>query len=198
MDEISFLSEIEKEVHLQEEAILRRAEEAGQKILEDARKEAARLEETLLHRTEAEIRKQRSRAFTQGALENRRALLALKSEFVDKALGAARDTFDSLRTGRDYQSILKKFLSELVKMVDEGRKVIVRVSPEDEKAARILLGELSLKAELRAEPSISRGLELEDGEGRLRIRNTFDSRLRQAHEEIVQSLNKILFQGINV
>ena len=194
MDEASFLSEIEQEVSRKEEAILKRAEEESEKILEEARREAAHIEETLTTRTDSEIRKHRSRLFTQENLEARQNLLALKSQFASKALEAAREQFDALQKGPRYRDILKKFLAELANALDTPKKVILRVRPEDEKTTHGLLDELSLKAQIEASPSLKRGVELEDGEGRFRMRNTFDSRLERAHEEVMQCLNKTLFR----
>lgn len=58
--------------------------------------------------------------------------------------------------------------------------------------------ELHLTAELLMDPSVRGGLELEDESGSIRMRNTFDSRLREAHEETIQHLNKVLFQETDV
>ena len=200
MDETSFLSEIAKEASREEEAILKKADEAAQKILEEARKEADRLEQTAVHRTDLEIRKTQMRTLTQESLERRRSLLQLKSRYVAKALEGAKGEFDAFKESREYPTILKKFLSELVKSVEGNvKKVIVRVAPQDEKVARPFVEDLSLKAELRPDPSLERGVELEEGEGgHLRMRNTFDSRLQKAQEEVIQNLNTVLFQGIDV
>ena len=198
MDETSFLSEIAKEASREEEAILKKGDEAAQKILEEARKEAERLEQTVVHRTDLEIRKTQMRTLSQENLERRRSLLQLKSRYVAKSLESARAEFDALKEGREYPTILKKFLSELVAFHDGKKTVIVRVAPEDEKIARSLVEDLSLKAELQTGPSLERGVELEEGGGHLRMRNTFDSRLQKAQEEVIQNLNKVLFQGIDV
>ncbi|MBI4437034.1 MAG: hypothetical protein HY590_06470 [Candidatus Omnitrophica bacterium] len=209
MNEASFLSEIEQEVSLEEGTILKRAEEASEKILEEARGEAARMEEVLTTRTDVEIRKHKSRILTQESLENRQHLLALKSQFASKTLEVARDQFDALQKGSTYREILKKFLAELVRSLEtpaspaspaggpaggKEKKVILRVRPEDEKVAHTLLGEISLKAQIEPASTLKRGLELEDGEGRFRIRNTFDSRLERAHAVVMQCLNKTLFR----
>ena len=199
MDETSFLSEIAREASREEEVILKKAEAAAQKILEEARQEADRLEETLVHRIDLEIRKIQMRTLTQESLERRRSLLQLKSRYVAKALESAQAEFDALQGSREYPTILKKFLSELVKSLEgSAKKVIVRFAPQDEKAARSLVEDLSLKVELRLEASLERGVELEEGEGRFRMRNTFDSRLQKAREEVIRNLNKVLFQGIDV
>ena len=199
MDETSLLSEIAKEASREEEGILQKADLAAQKILEEARKEAARLEQTVVHRTDLEIRKNEMRTQTQESLERRRAFLQLKSLYVAKSLEEARREFDALKGSREYPAILKKFLSELVKSLERSaKKVIVRSAPEDEKVVRSLAEDLTLKAEIRLDPSLERGVELEEEEGHLRMRNTFDSRLKKAHEEVIQHLNKILFQGIDV
>ena len=197
MEEIVFLTEIDKEASSQEDAIRRQAETNRSNILGEARKEAEHLEATLVHRTDLEIKKHRSRALTQANLERRRRLSNLKSEFVAKTLRAAQKAFDELPQ-KEYQNVLKQFLSELVKHLDGTKKVILRMKPGDEKTAKTLAGELRLSAEIRTDPALLRGLELENQEGDIRIRNTFDSRLRQAHEEMIQHLNKVLFKGIDV
>lgn len=199
MDETSFLSEIAKEASFQEEAILKKAEEASRAILEEARKEAERLEQTLVHRIDLEIRKKRSRAMTQASLEKRHELLQLKSRFVEETVEASRQEFNALKAHREYPEILKKFLSELAKSLGESsKKAVVRVSPDDEKSVRPLLHDLSFKAELRTDATLAGGVEIEDEENHLRMRNTFESRLKRAHEEVIQHLNQLLFQGIDV
>jgi len=194
MDDIAFLSEIEKEASLQEEAIFKRAEEESEKILEEARREAARVEEALTTRTDVEIRKHKSRLVTQENLENRQHLLVLKSRFASKALEEAGEQFDALQKGPTYRDILKKFLAELAQSLDAPTRLILRVRPEDEKTTHSLLGEISLKAQIEPSSSLARGVELEDGEGRFRMRNTFDSRLERAHAVVMQHLNKTLFR----
>ena len=199
MDETSLLSEIVKEASREEEGILKKAEAAAQKMFEEAQKEAERLEQAVIHRTDLEIRKNEMRARTQESLERRRAVLQLKSRHVAKSLEEARREFDALRGSREYPSILKKFLSELVKSLEGStKKVIVRTAPEDEKTVRSLVEDLTVKAEIQTDASLARGVEIEEEKGRLRMRNTFDSRLQKAHEEVMQHLNKVLFQGIDV
>ena len=199
MDETSLLSEIDKEASREEEGILKKAEAAAQKILEEAQKEAERLGQAAVHRTGLEIRKNEMRARTQESLERRRAVLQLKSRHVAKSLEEARRDFDALRESREYPSILKKFLSELVKSLEGStKKVIVRTAPEDEKTVRSLVEDLAVKAEIQTDASLARGVEIEEEKGHLRMRNTFDSRLQKAHGEVMQHLNKVLFQGIDV
>ncbi|MCH7761477.1 hypothetical protein IIA15_08800, partial [candidate division TA06 bacterium] len=172
MEEIVFLTEIDKEASSQEDAIRRQAETDRSNILGEARKEAEHLEATFVHRTDLEIKKHRSRALTQANLERRRRLSNLKSEFVAKTLRAAQKAFDELPQ-KEYQNVLKQFLSELVKHLDGTKKVILRVKPGDEKMAKTLAEELRLSAEIRTDPALLRGLELENQEGDIRIRNTF-------------------------
>lgn len=193
MEEASFLSEIEKEVSHQEETILGEAEGEVKKILEEGRKEAEHLEKGLLHRTDLEIRRRRSRALTQEDLENRQALLKLKSLFLEKAVREARLQFDGL-SPQEYEETLKKFLAELASSLEGHRKVFLCVRPEDEKLAKSLAKELQVEVEPRADPSVSRGVELEDMGGRFRIRNTFDSRLKQAYEEVIKRLSDLFLK----
>lgn len=192
-----FLSEIEKEASSQEEVILNKAEGERRRLLEEAKKEADRAEAALIHRTDLDIRKQKSRLLTQSDLEGRRLLLDLKSQYLAKAFEGARDQFDAL-SPREYEEVLQKFLAELVAHLDGKKKVILRVHPKDEKMARGLLEKLRLSAEMVVDPAISRGLELEDPSEHLRIRNTFESRLQRAHDEVVQRLNQLLLRGSGV
>ena len=74
----------------------------------------------------------------------------------------------------------------------------LRVKPEDEKIARDLLKELHLAGDIQTDTNISRGIELEDESGGIRLRNTFDSRLQKAREEILKRLNELLFEKIDV
>ena len=199
MDESSFLSEIAKEASSQEDVILKKAEDACRGFLEEARKEADKLEKGLVHRTDLEIKKLETRAETEEALEARRGRLQLKSHYVTKAIESAKSEFDALKSDRQYPEILKKFLAELAKTIGAGGNyLVVRVSPQDEQSVRPMLHELSLKGVLQADPSLSGGVELEDEKGHFRMRNTFDSRLQKAREEVIQQLNQVLFQGIHV
>ncbi len=195
MEENHFLSAIEKEASLKEEYFLKRAEEESAKILEAAQKEASRIEESFVYRTEAEIRKVKSRLLTQESLESRRRLLEIKSRFASKVVGLTKETFEALKTGPEYGAIFKKLVAELSGALEGAdKKVILRVNPSDEKFVRPFLGELPFQAELHTDPSVVRGVELEDTEGHFRIKNTIDSRLVRAHDAVMQHLNKILFQ----
>jgi len=195
MSDPTFLSEIEKEVVRQVEAILEKGHTERERLLGDAQKEAKQVEERLTHKTDLEIRKLESRFQTQENLESRRDLLRLKSKYVDKALDGARDAFDALKDGKEYEAIYKKFFSELAQSLNgHSKKIVIRVHPEDEKITKSLLHDLKLSGEVKTDSSVQRGLEMENSEGNLRVRNTFDSRLREAREEIIQRLNEVLFK----
>ena len=195
MEDSPFLSAIDKEASSQEEVILNKTKDECGRIMGEAKKEAERLEKGFVHHTDLEIRKLRSRFQTQQNLESRLDFLGLKSRFVTEALEGARTEFDALKKTREYETILKKFLSEMLKYLDgKVKKAVLRVNPEDEKVGRTLLQELRLEAKLVTDTAVTRGLEIEEEERALRMRNTFDSRLRTAHEAVIQHLNEVLFK----
>ncbi|MFH1858590.1 MAG: V-type ATP synthase subunit E family protein [Candidatus Omnitrophota bacterium] len=197
MDESVFLTEIDNEVASQEKTILKKAQDQVDQILRGARKEADHLERVLVHRTEAEIRKSQGFFLTQAELEKRRGELEVKSHFVARALEGAKTQFHAL-SQEAFLQVLKKLLRELFAQHDPEKPFVLRVKPEDEKIAQILCKDMAPSAEIAIDAWMSRGAELEDEKECCRLRNTFASRAEQVHSELVQRLNKTLFEGLHV
>jgi vacuolar-type H+-ATPase subunit E/Vma4 len=193
------LSAIHQEAAQEAETLLEQARQEARKSLEEARRLSDEIETRLVRQRESEFKKRRLRLETQRTLELRQALTTLKAQSIQQALAQAQEAFRSLQKSPAYGLILKKLLKELVAGLGPSHvKVVIHVTPEDEKVVVSTLKELSLKAEVATDLSLDGGLELSDREGDLRLRNTFETRVARSHEALIQKLNELLFHDVRL
>ncbi len=174
------------------EAVLRKAREEAERILASAQESARRILEEARERKKAIIEAERSRVVSELDYEARvaeakvRARLIVskaRREVVDRAVSKAMEILDNLSP--DVRSTsLKNLLEEAVEEVERslGRtsRLVVYVSEKDAQLARRVASEVArlrgVELELRTS-EISGGVVVEDPEGRVRVDNSFDSRI---------------------
>ncbi len=199
MTEEILLSAIEQEASREAQGILGKAHQEERHLLEEAKRQADETEARFVKQREAEFKKRRLRLETQRTLELRQGVTSLKARAVGEALGQAQESFRALQKGSAYETLFKKLLKELTESLgSSGGALVVRVKPGDERLAASAVKGSSLKAEVATDPSMDGGLELSDQEGRVRLRNTFETRVARNRESLIQKLNELLFNDVRL
>lgn len=195
MTEEILLSAIEKEASQETQGLLSKARQEAAKILEEAKRQADEIETHFTRQRESQFKKRKLRLETQRTLELRQGLTTLKAQAIQQALSQAQEHFRTLQKNPNYESLFKKLLKELVASSETpSNHLIVRVRPEDERVAASAMKDFSLKAEVMTDPSLEGGIELSEKGGRLRLRNTFETRVARSREALIQKLNELLFK----
>lgn len=174
------------------EAILRKASEEAERIVASAREEARKILEEAKERKRAIVDSEKRKVISEMNYEARIAearakarllVSGAKYELVNKAVSRAIRILEGLEPearALSVRSLLAEAVGEAENSLGALSKLIVYVSERDLEVARAAVRELAvlrgLEVELRA-AGISGGVIVEDPEGRVRIDNSYESRV---------------------
>ena len=196
MNGIEKISEaILTKVKAEAEDIVAEAEEkARERIARAKEQQAAKLEEekgTLI----AEAREEATRILAQSAITARQELLLAKTSIIDKIINNAKKTFSEISSN---QSSLLELIKEAINALDID-KARIYLPPKDVSSVRKSLnGDKQLAdriSEIR-ELDGRGGVIAEDIDGKIRIDNTYDTRLEMLLPRLLPEIGKELFQGL--
>ncbi len=187
------------------EAVLSKVKAEAQSIVEDAQQKAreeierakrqreARLAEERA-RMLAEAKEEASRILAQAAIRARQELSRAKADTISKIVEGARTELS--RTPCE-ESELRKLIREAINALGADKGVIY-VAPKDADMARNLIktdGELSGRISEVREYNCLGGVIAEDTDGKLRIDNTYETRLETVLPKLLADISKKLFEA---
>ncbi|MDY0087660.1 MAG: V-type ATP synthase subunit E [Coriobacteriia bacterium] len=173
------------------EDILATARAQAEAIEADAEEQAAEVCSASVERTESAMRLKAAKQINAARLEGKKRMASVKEAAVSEAFDKATAALASVRTRPDYPVIFKVLVQEALAGVS-GDQVLL-VDPADEALARQVLGELGVRAEVKADLSTSGGVTVLTGNSRIMRRNTFDDRLEKVRHSIQSEVAEILF-----
>ncbi|MDV3104654.1 V-type ATP synthase subunit E [Thermococcus waiotapuensis] len=189
------IQEIQRAAEQKVQYILNEARGEAEKIKEEARKRAEVQAEWILRkaRTQAEIEKQR--IIANAKLEVRKKKLAVQEELIREVLSALRERLSSLPD--------EEYFETLVKLAREGveelglQEVMVSSNGRTLELISGRLNEFSSKIGARVilgEPlNTIGGIVVSDPVGKIRVDNTFESRIERMESELRAEIAKALF-----
>jgi len=189
------LRAMEAESALEREGILAEAQAMVDRILSQAREEA---EARRRQRLEAElrtVRAEQARLLNDARLASLKQLSVARDGLIDAAFQQAAERLERLRGSPLYRDVLRRLLEEAASQLGPGR-VVVKVDPADTRLAEELVESLGLDAVVEPTLHCAGGLEASDAEGRIVVRNTFESRLQRAREVLRPELTAAVEAGL--
>jgi V/A-type H+-transporting ATPase subunit E len=179
-------------VKLDAQDIIREAEEKAQEETERAKKQRDVRYEEERARMLGEAGEEAARILAQASIKARQQISSVKADAVSKIVDAARRELSQISSD---ESQLKKLIKEAMDGLggDKGR---IYVSPRDVSSVRKLVEadkELSGRILEVRESNCLGGVIAEDPEGKLRIDNTYETRLEALLPKLLPEISKELF-----
>ena len=175
--------------------IVKEAENKAREGIEKAKKQQkAKLEEEkgkLIEEAEAEA----ARILAQASIKVRQELLTAKTAVIDEIVGRAKKALSGSSSG---ESSVLNLTKEAINTLDID-KARVYVSPRDSAAVKKLIKgdkELAGKVTEVKEFDCTGGVIVEDIDGKIRIDNTYETRLEMLLPKLLPEINKELFKGL--
>ncbi len=188
------------------EAILGKVKTEAQDIIEEAKEkarerierakeqQAAKLEEEKGKLIE-EAREEATRTLAQSAITARQELLLAKTSIIDEIINNAKKTFSEISSN---ESSLLDLIKEAIDALDID-KARIYVSPKDVSIVqKLIAGDKKLADRITEikEFNGSGGVIAEDIDGKIRIDNTYDTRLEMLLPKLLPEIGKELFQDL--
>ena len=172
--------------------IIREAEEKAQEEIERAKKQRDVRYEEERARMLGEAGEEAARILAQASIKARQQISSVKADTVSKIIDVARRQLSQISSD---ESQLKKLIKEAMDGLggDKGR---IYVSPRDVSSVRKLVEadkELSGRILEVRESNCLGGVIAEDPEGKLRIDNTYETRLEALLPKLLPEISKELF-----
>ncbi|MEN6341239.1 MAG: V-type ATP synthase subunit E family protein [Methanospirillum sp.] len=161
---------------------------------EAARRQAAEIRERLLADAARRIEVERHQRLYRAREETKAGLARVREEYLRHAIELAGGRLGALRGADGYAGVLESLTREALEALGEpGARV--RVDRRDEGAARAIVQDLPGQPLLIPDLDIAGGVIVESADGRIRVDNTFASRLARAGEVYRRELYDRLFGG---
>jgi V/A-type H+-transporting ATPase subunit E len=161
---------------------------------EASRREADAVRERLFAEARRRIEVERHQRLYRVREETKAGLARIREDSLQRAIGLAGERLRRMREGDGYARVLERLTQEaLDALAEPGARV--HVDPQDEPVARAFVGALPGRPALIADLDSSGGVVVDSADGRIRVDNTFDSRLARAAEVYRRELYDRLFGG---
>jgi V/A-type H+-transporting ATPase subunit E len=147
------------------------------RIVQEAREQAGRLQEQAVRSQEREVREEAERRRAHARLESAAALREVREQAFQELLGEVRQRLGTLRERPDYPALLRALVREGLTALPVASTL--RVDPRDEGLADELLRELDTRLDVSTTLETAGGAELVSGDGRT-VRNTAEERVSNA------------------
>ena len=181
-------------VTLDAQAITNEAEEKAREEIERAKKQREAKFEQERARVLAEAEQEAARILAQASIKARQLISSAKAEAVAKITDGARKELSGTSTN---ESNLMSLVREAVGGLGTD-KARIYLSPKDVSTAKEALQadkELSAKIMEVREIDCLGGVIAEDAEGKLRIDNTYETRLEMALPRLLPKISEELFKA---
>ncbi len=175
--------------------IVAEAEEKARERIERAKEQqAAKLEEekgTLIE----EAREEATRILAQSAITARQELLLAKTSIIDEIINNAKKTFSEISSN---EGSLLDLIKEAINALDIDRARIYLLPKDVSSVQKLVAGDKKLADRITEikEFDGSGGVIAEDIDGRIRIDNTYDTRLEMLLPRLLPEIGKELFQDL--
>jgi V/A-type H+-transporting ATPase subunit E len=181
-------------VRLDAQSIVKEAEEKAKEEIEKAKKQReVRLEQEKA-RMLGDAEEETARILAQASIKARQQISRAKADAIAKIIDSARKELSQTSSDESHLlNLVKEAMDGLG--VDKGR---IYVSPKDVDTAKKLLEadkELSSKILEVKESNFMGGVIAEDVEGKLRIDNTYETRLETLMPKLLPEISKRLFEA---
>ena len=182
-------------VRVEAQDIVEEAEEKARERIDRAkRQQEAKLEEEKNKLLE-EAKEEATRILAQSSITSRQELLLAKTRIIDEIISRVKKTLSGISS--DESSPLN-LIEEAINALDVD-KARIYVSPKDADIVR-----KSLKGDKKLADRITEirefigtgGVMVEDIDGKIRIDNTYDTRLEMLLPKLLPEIGKELFQGL--
>jgi len=182
-------------VRVEAQDIVAEAEEKARERIDRAkRQQEAKLEEEKNKLLE-EAKEEATRILAQSSITARQELLLAKTRIIDEIISRVKKTLSGISSDKSSSLDL---IEEAINALDVD-KARIYVSPKDADIVRkSLKGDKKLAnriAEIR-EFDGTGGVMVEDIDGKIRIDNTYDTRLEMLLPKLLPEIGKELFQGL--
>lgn len=182
-------------VRVEAQDIIKEAEtRAGERVAKAKEQQEAKLEEEKGKLIE-EAKEEATRILAQSSITSRQELLIAKTRIIDEIINRVKKTLSGISS--DESSPLD-LIKEAINTLDTD-KARIYVAPKDVSIVRkSLKGDKQLAdriTEIR-EFDGSGGVIVEDIDGKIRIDNTYDTRLEMLLPKLLPEIGKELFQGL--
>ena len=189
----AILSKVREEA----QGIIAEAEDKARQELEKARKQHEARIENEKRKLIAESKTEAARILAQSSIKARQEVLRAKSDIVEEIIHRVRE---SLSQSAGSKKMLKALLAECI-MVLGTDEVRVSVASKDRNTLDKLISEdkdSGLAGKIRdiKEADILGGVIVEDLAGKIRIDNSYETRLEMLLPQIMPQVNKVLFAGV--
>jgi len=181
-------------VRMEAQNIINEAEKKAQEEIERARKQReAKLQEEKRKMLE-EAEEEAARIVAQASIKARRQLSSAKSDVITKIIDKVKQELSEFSSDENY------FLNLIKEAIDGlgADKSRIYVSPKDVSRARKFLErdkELASKIMEVKEDNLLGGVIAEDIDGKLRIDNTYETRLEMLLPKLLPEISKELFEA---
>ena len=179
-------------VKLDAQNIIREAEQKAQEEIEKAKRQREVRCEEERGRMLVEAEEEVARVLAQASIKARQQLSSAKADAIDKIIDGARKELPRISSDKSYfPNLIREAMEGLG--VDKAR---IYVSPKDVSTVRTFLKadkEFSGKILEVRESNCLGGVIAEDTEGKLRIDNTYETRLEMLLPKLLPKINKELF-----
>jgi V/A-type H+-transporting ATPase subunit E len=181
-------------VKLDAQSIIREAEEKAQEEIQKAEKQReVRLEQERA-RMLGEAKEEAVRILAQASIKARQQISSAKADAIAKIIDSARKELSRISSDENYfLNLVREAIAGLGG--DKGR---IYVSPKDVSTAKKLLQadkELSSRILEVREFNCLGGVIAEDSEGKLRIDNTYETRLEMLLPKLLPKISEELFKA---
>jgi len=182
-------------VRVEAQDIVEEAEEKARERIDGAkRQQEAKLEEEK-SKLIAEAKEEATRILAQSSITARQELLLAKTRIIDEIINRVKKTLTGISSD---ESAPLDLIKEAINTLDVD-KARIYVSPKDVSIVRKLVaGDKKLAdriTEIR-EFDGTGGVMVEDIDGKIRIDNTYDTRLEMLLPKLLPEIGKELFQGL--
>ncbi|NWF78244.1 MAG: hypothetical protein HXY36_06620 [Chloroflexi bacterium] len=180
-------------VNAEAQSIIQEAKEKAREEIEKAKRQREVRFEEEKSRMLGEAEEEAARILAQASIKARQRLSSAKADIITKIIDGARKELSQISSDETH---LLNLISEAIDGlgVDKAR---VYVSPRDISTVKKFLGadkKLSGKIVEVRESNCSGGVIVEDVEGKLRIDNTFETRLEMLLPKLLPEISKELFE----
>lgn len=174
------------------EAVLSKASEDAERIIASAQEEAKKILEEAREKKKAMVESEKRKVISGlnyeakiAEAETKARLLINKAryELVSKVISMVTQILEELEPERrllSLRNLLKEAVNEAENSLEGLSKLVVYVSKKDLELAKEVVEELAVSRKVELElrtTEISGGVIVEDSEGRIRIDNSYDSRV---------------------
>jgi V/A-type H+-transporting ATPase subunit E len=169
------------------------ARREAERIVQEADTEARRIERVKLRKVKAACASERAGVVYKATLEAKNELIKAEEEVVEKAFKLASDRLARIVETDEYQGILQGLLDECLEVL-EGEEIELTVRDEDRVRVEEMMAGRGIDYRFSDAPSdCSGGLAAATTDGRIKIDNTFESRLSRAKETMRREIAQTLF-----